>query len=135
MWAVDFPGDSIYQQRLPINGQTVTIDDRLFFPETPDSEHPSRSEIFRGNTAAYPELWTSKNLPAIGAKIAKFLLALIAKDVRVPESGLFSLYLAVICAGDDRVWLRTPKLLEKAFRYDVRFDERHSFSSTELASF
>jgi hypothetical protein len=44
MWAVDFPGDPIYQQRLPINGQTVTIDDRLFFPETPDSEHPSRSE-------------------------------------------------------------------------------------------
>jgi hypothetical protein len=33
MWITDFPGDPIYQQRLPANRDALTIEDRQFFAE------------------------------------------------------------------------------------------------------
>ncbi len=38
MWVTDFPGDPIYQQREPSDRRPLEIDDRLFFPESPDAE-------------------------------------------------------------------------------------------------
>jgi hypothetical protein len=43
MWATDFPSDPIYQQRELKDGNPLTIDDRLFFTDSPAAENPNLS--------------------------------------------------------------------------------------------